>query len=163
MIVRSVGSLAALGGLAVLLSGCSGASQAPQATTQAPGAQPSAASPAASGAELARQTASAKPAVGLHDGQEIAVTAAGFSPGQPVVAIQCADKGTGTDPGDCDLEHMLTTQTDAAGRVVVKVKVRKGPFGANRILCGTTQKCLVSVAQAAQPPQEAAVAPLLFN
>lgn len=102
------------------------------------------------------------PHSGLRDGQQVRVAAAGFSPDEPLQVIQCADKGNATGPGDCNLTGMLTVSSDASGRVDVRLKVLRGPFGTNRIVCSAHQHCLVSVTQASMQPSEEADAPITF-
>jgi hypothetical protein len=109
-----------------------------------------------------RQVAKVTPATGLGDTQEVTVTASGFSPNEPLQVVQCADKGTATASGDCNLAGMLTAASDATGRLSVKLQVVRGPFGLSNIVCGTQQRCLVSVTQASPSPTEEADAPLAF-
>ena len=72
-------------------------------------------------------------------------------------------KGTATGPGDCDLTGMQGVTADASGRVKVDLTVSKGPFGANKIVCGPAQACLVSVTQATPSPIQEADAPITFG
>ncbi len=65
-------------------------------------------------------------------------------------------------PGDCNLTGMLSVNSDAAGRVSTRLQVLRGPFGANKIVCGEQQRCLVSVTQASLSPTEEADAPIGF-
>jgi hypothetical protein len=182
MHTRTVFSLAALTGLTALVTACS---SAPAPTTSQSSASSSAVSPSsvvpssmqsatpapsasmattgAAAAESGRQQALARPASGLRDGQSVVITASGFAPGRSLVAVQCADKGAATGPGDCDVERISPAVSDAKGHVSVTLKVRKGPFGGNRVVCGGTQRCLVSIADAAQPPQEQAAALIAFR
>lgn len=103
------------------------------------------------------------PASGLAATQAVLVQAAGFSPGESLVVTQCADKGTATGPGDCDLAGMRGVTADSGGRVTVQFTVRKGPFGTNNITCGAAQACLISVTQASLSPAEEADAPISFR
>jgi hypothetical protein len=160
---RTVLSIAALSGLAALLTGCSSSSPASGVTSSSAASATKAASPAPTAVAAPGQSASVLPASGLRDGQTVVVTAEGFGPGRSLIAVQCADKGRATGPGDCDLEKIAPAAADAQGHVRVSLTVRKGPFGANRVICGGVQKCLVSVADAAQPPQEQAAAPVAFG
>jgi hypothetical protein len=107
-------------------------------------------------------TITVRPAQALRDGQRVRVTGAGFTPGEALQVIQCADKGRRTGPGDCDLAGMLTVTADAGGRVVVSLVVTRGPFGSNGIVCGVRQGCLVSVTQASLSPSEEADARISF-
>ena len=89
--------------------------------------------------------------------------ASGFSPGEALVVTQCAAKGTATGPGDCNLTSMQSITADAGGRVRVEFTVSKGPFGANNIICGPAQACLISVTQATPSPTQEADAPISFG
>jgi hypothetical protein len=93
----------------------------------------------------------------------VLVTASGFSPGEALVVTQCADKGAATGPGDCNLANMKSVTSDAGGRVSVALTVTKGPFGANNIVCGPSQRCLVSVSQATPTPTQEADARISFG
>jgi hypothetical protein len=103
------------------------------------------------------------PATGLAATQTVLVQATGFTPGESLVVTECADKGTATGPGDCDLTGMQGVTADASGQVKVQFTVRKGPFGANNITCGPAQACLVSVNQPTPSPTEQASAPIKFR
>lgn len=108
------------------------------------------------------QHATVTPAQGLTDRQHVQVRATGFTPGQALTVVQCADKGTSTGPADCNLANMLATSADSAGTVQVTLTVLRGPFGGNQIVCSQTQKCLISVTQASLSPSEEADAPISF-
>ena len=103
------------------------------------------------------------PATGLKSGQKVLVQASGFSPGESLVVTECAAKGTATGPGDCDLNGMQSVTSDASGRVKVDLTVTKGPFGANNIVCGPAQACLISVTQATPSPTQEADTPITFG
>ena len=126
------------------------------ATTPAASLSPTATSSAA-------QHATVTPATGLKSGQKVMVQASGFSPGEALVVTQCAAKGTATGPGDCDLTSMQSVTADASGRVSVEFTVSKGPFGANNIICGPAQACLISVTQATPSPTQEADTPISFG
>jgi hypothetical protein len=163
--------VAAAGVLALLAAGCSSASgpltrsgppaSASSATATAPattaGGTPST---TASGT---KQQVTVTPATGLKSTQTVVVQASGFSAGESLVVTQCAAKGTATGPGDCNLTGMQNVTADASGRVSVGFMVLKGPFGANKILCGAAQACLISVTQATLSPTEEADAPISFR
>ena len=82
------------------------------------------------------------------------MTATGFSAGEALQVIECADKGTNTGPGDCNLSAMQSATSDANGRISTQLQVVRGPFGANNIVCSKQQHCLVSVTQASLSPTE---------
>ncbi len=130
------------------------------ATATAPATTP-ATSPSASGGTTQRVTVT--PATGLAATQKVLVQASGFSPAQALVVTQCAAKGTATGPADCDLTGMQNVAADANGRVKLQFTVHKGPFGANKIVCGPAQACLISVTQATFSPTEEADAPISFK
>jgi len=93
----------------------------------------------------------------------VLVQASGFSPGEALVVTQCAAKGAATGPGDCNLTSMQSITADSSGRVSVEFTVSKGPFGANKIVCGPAQACLISVTQATLSPTQEADAPISFG
>jgi hypothetical protein len=109
------------------------------------------------------QYLTAVPATGLTSGQVVHLTGTGFAPTEPLVVSECAAKGTNTGAGDCNLSAMSSTTSDASGRVKTDFTVVKGPFGANQIVCGPKQPCLVSVSQASPSPTEEADAPISFR
>jgi hypothetical protein len=86
----------------------------------------------------------------------VTVRGSGFTPGEALTVVQCAQKGDATGPGDCNLTAMLGVTADARGSVQAQVHVTKGPFGANKIVCSKTQACLISVTQASLSPTEEA-------
>ena len=157
--------------LTVLAAGC-GSSPAPvtrsptttppPATTTAPATASATAAPSVTTTSGNAQHATVTPATGLRTGQKVQVQASGFSPGESLVVTECASKGTATGSGDCDLTGIQSVTADAGGRVKVELTVSKGPFGANKIVCGPAQACLVSVTQATPSPTEEADAPIAF-
>ena len=176
------GLILTLPSVALLLAGCGGSSgnvvNRP-ASSAVPGAASSAATP--SGAESSATSSATAPGVSTSAGrhgtprititpnsnlaaqQAVQVTGTGFSPGEPLQAIQCADKGQATGPADCNLTGILPVTSDSNGAVRVTLQVTRGPFGGNNIVCGATQKCLVSVTQASLSPTEEADAPISFR
>jgi len=158
--------------LAVLAVGCgsspalvvrSPTSTPPPATTSAPATASATATPSATVTSGPAQHVTVTPATGLTTGQKVLVQASGFSPGESLVVTQCAAKGTATGAGDCDLTGMQGVTADASGRVKLEFTVSKGPFGANKIVCGPAQACLVSVTQATPSPTQEADAPITFG
>jgi hypothetical protein len=111
----------------------------------------------------AGQQITVTPATDLVSGQQVTVSGSGFSPNEPLVVTQCADKGEATGAGDCNLAGLATTASDAAGQVHLEFTVVKGPFGSNQIVCGPTQSCLVSITQATVSPTEEADAVITFR
>ncbi len=148
-------------------SGAFGSTRAATATSAAPphstpprGASHAATSSKAAPTPCTPPTASTPtvvvcPRTGLHDGQSVHVYASGFQNAKPsaltaaLVVTECADKGNGTQPGDCGDLHFVNP--DANGRVDLSITVAK-VVGANKNACGTKYKCLISVAQPKQPP-----------
>jgi hypothetical protein len=155
----------------VAVAGCGGGSSpsvvsstslTPSQSTASPtAASPTAAAP--SSASTGGQTVSISPSTGLTTGATVHVTGAGFTPNSPLVVNECADKGTSTGPGDCNLEGMVATTADATGKVSVDYVVTSGPFGANNIVCGAAQQCLLSISQAVPSPTEEASVSLTFK
>ena len=148
--------------LAAIAAGC-GSSPAtvirsPTTTPQAPAAT----TPATATGGQAQQI-TVNPATGLKSGQRVRVQASGFSPGEALVITQCASKGTATGPGDCNLNAMQGVTADDSGRVRADFTVTKGPFGANNIVCGPAQACLISVTQATPSLTQEADALITFG
>lgn len=102
------------------------------------------------------------PSRNLTNGQSVTVTATGFRPNEALVVIQCADKGTATSSGDCNLTMMQSLTTDAKGGLVARLPVARGPFGTNKVICSAEQACIVSVNPATPSPTEQASAPISF-
>ena len=90
------------------------------------------------------------------------VKASGYSPNEALQVIECADKGTKTGASDCNLTGMLAVTSDATGNVRAQLRVLRGPFGGNKIVCGSMQHCLVTVTQASLAPTEEADGPIEF-
>jgi hypothetical protein len=170
-IVNSPRRWAAAAVLAVLAAGC-GSSPAPltrsptttppPATTTAPATASATATPSAP-APSGHQKITVTPATELKSGQKVLVQASGFSPGESLVVTECAAKGAATGPGDCDLNGMQSVTSDASGQVKFDLTVTKGPFGANNIVCGPAQACLISVTQATPSPTQEADTPITFG
>ena len=166
-IVTSPRRWAAAAVLAVLSAGC-GSSPAPvtrSPTTTPPPAPTTAPATATSSAPApsGHQKVTVTPATGLKSGQKALVQASGFSPRESLVVTQCAAKGAATGPGDCDLNDMQSVTSDASGQVKFDLTVTKGPFGANNIVCGPAQPCLISVTQAIPSPTQEADTPITFG
>lgn len=161
--------------LAILAAGCGGGgspsvvsstsltpSTGTPATATSSTAAPTSGSPTAP-VSSGGQTASISPSTGLTTGTTVHVTGEGFTPSSPLVVNECADKGTSTGPGDCNLEGMVATTADASGKVSVDYVVTSGPFGANKIVCSSSEPCLLSISQATLAPTEEASVPLNFK
>ena len=106
-------------------------------------------------------TVHAKPSTGVADGQVIAVTGAGFSPGATIAVIECQSGATG--PSGCDLSTLHTTTATSTGTFST-------PFIASRYLnifptrvdCAVAHACILGAANFANIAQ-AASTPLTFN
>ena len=96
------------------------------------------------------QTETVTPDTGLTDQQVVHVVAKGYTPGNNYAAVECADKGTATAPGDCDLDVIKVASADPSGTVTIDFPAQKGPFGTNKIVCSATMKCLISVESSGQ-------------
>jgi hypothetical protein len=151
--------------LAVLLTACGGgSSNVVRPPASEPAATSTASSPAASSSPVkVNPKLTITPAKGLRDKQVVHVSATGFSPALALTVIECADKGTRTGPGDCNLTGMVAASTDSSGSLTVDLPVLRGPFGANNIVCSTTQHCLVSVTQASLSPTEEVDGEIMFG
>ena len=164
---------------AVVLSGCGGGSSPSVVRSASLTASPSTGSPPAGSPSPTSGTApvsspgspggpgaqsvTISPSTGLRSGMTVHVSAAGFTPNQPLVINECADKGAATGPGDCNLSGLVATTADTSGRVSADYVVTSGPFGANNIVCSATQPCLLSVSQAVPSPSEEADVRLRFD
>lgn len=93
----------------------------------------------------------------------VRILAAGFSPGESLVVTECANKGSATSEGDCDLATLKAVTADSSGKVQATFTVTKGPFGTNHITCSKPGSCLVSVSQPTPNPTQVATAPLTFS
>ena len=169
---RAPGSAWACGALVlIVLAGCGSSGSGvvrPPASTGAPvtaaASTPGSVPPTATSAQAppVNPTVSVTPSRGLADHATVHVQGAGFSPGEQLQVIQCADRGSATGPGDCNLSSMLSVSSDSSGRVSATLTVLRGPFGTNGVTCTAQQRCLVSVTQASLRPSEEADAPITF-
>lgn len=148
----------------VALAACSSGSKdvVNRPGTPLPSSSVTSAAPSASESRAGKLSAKVTPATGLTDKQQVQVDAVGFTAGKALTVIECADKGTGTGPGDCNLTAMTPATADGLGNVSVQLTVLRGPFGANKIVCSVKQRCLVSVTQASLTPTQEADAPISF-
>ena len=152
----------------IALAGCgsSGSVVRAPSSSVAPSPTPSSSSPvppsSSTSAGPRHPTVVVTPSSGLKSGQAVTVTGSGFSPAESLQVVQCAAKQASTGPGDCNLTGMLPATSDASGRVSARLTVVRGPFGANKIVCGAVQACLISVTQASLKPTEEADAPISF-
>ena len=109
------------------------------------------------------QTVTITPSTGLTDGQTVTVVGKGYTPGaQNIGANECADKGDQTGAGDCDLGGTKTAIPDSSGTVTFQFVVKKGPFGANQIICTGDTKCLISVSELVASPTQVATGEITF-
>ena len=122
-------------------------------TSQAPTSAPS---------PGAKPTVTVQPAAGLHDGDVVHVTGANFTPGKTYVVAECGDKGDKTGQGDCDIPSLVPATADGSGTVQADLPVKVGPFGANDIVCNSTQPCLINVSEATPNPTQQADARISF-
>jgi hypothetical protein len=104
------------------------------------------------------------PSTGLKDGQSVHVVGKGYTAGKTYSIVECADKGAATGAGDCNLRGIKVATADSTGTVTSAFPVAKGPFGANNIVCGASQGCILSVATAgAANPDEVATGTISFS
>lgn len=144
----------------VVRTGGPSPSPAITSSTPATSSAPPSSSPVSSPGHQPRVTVT--PAVNLRNAQVVRVRGTGFSPLEALQIIECADKGTATGPGDCNLTGMLGATSDRTGVVAAQLRVLRGPFGGNKVICSAKQACLVSVTQASLSPTEQANAPIRF-
>ncbi|HEX4728394.1 MAG TPA: neocarzinostatin apoprotein domain-containing protein [Jatrophihabitans sp.] len=147
------------------LAACSSGSKVVVHTPSAalPTSSASSATPTPSESRASKPGAKVTPATGLTDKQQVQVDAVGFTAGEGLEVIECADKGTSTGPGDCNLTGMTAVTADGLGNVSVQLTVLRGPFGANKIVCSAMQHCLVSVTQASLTPTQEADVSIAFT
>jgi hypothetical protein len=159
--------LLAAGLSACLLSGCGGGSQlvvrAPTGSVASLITPPPTSTSPATSSPAAHPAIRVLPATGLRDRQQVRVLGSGFSSGASLVVVECAAKGSATQPGDCDLTSMAPVTADGSGRVTTSLAVRVGPFGANNVRCSSKQPCLISISQASLAPGQEADAPISFS
>jgi len=149
---RTIRLLACTGALVFALAACgsSGGSTASSTTTKAKASTTTTAA-------APKQTITITPSKGLTDGQMVTVVGKGFTPNAQNIGVnECADKGAQTGAGDCDLGGTKTAIPDASGTVTLQFAAKKGPFGANNIVCSATVKCLISISQLIATPTEEA-------
>ena len=161
LVTAAVAALLAGGALV----GCgSGSSKVVNSPTSSVAASSSTASSALASATSGKPqpVLTVAPATNLNAQQVVHVTGSGFSPNEALQVIECAQKGTSTGPGDCNLAAMIGATSDANGAVSTDLTVVRGPFGANNIVCSAQQPCLVSVTQATLSPTEEADATIQF-
>lgn len=152
---RHLPTVAAIAGVALIAAACGGGSsnvlRSPTATLPTSSAAPSTSSTAAG-----QQAVTLTPATVPTAGGTVQVHATGFTPGEALVVLQCAQKGTATGSGDCNITAMAPATADANGAVSVQLHVVRGPFGANKVVCSTALPCIVSVTQATLTPTQEA-------
>lgn len=150
----------------LIATGCSSSGpltrSGPAGSTGTTAAAPSTSSPATSAPAGGGPTVKVTPSTGLAATQTVLVEASGFSPGLSLVVTECAAKGTATSASDCDLPNLTGVTADSGGNVSVHFRLTKGPFGANKIVCSVSQRCLVSVTEAKPSPTEEADAEIAF-
>lgn len=147
---RRAGIAPATAVLGVVLAACGSSTHSASPTVS------SSAAATATSAPAGAPTLTVTPDTGLHNGETVRVSAHGFPAGQALVVTECADKGTATGPGDCDLQAIKQVTASASGTVSTTFPVYIGPFGANHIVCSASQRCLVSVSEpTASSPVEA--------
>jgi hypothetical protein len=166
--------VAAIVGLSALLAAACGSSGSPvvrapsgggsttAVTSTAASSAASSTPPGSPSGGAGGQHVTVTPARQLTDGQHVQVHGTGFTAGEALQVIECADKGTATGPSDCNLPGMLATAADNTGSVAATLTVVRGPFGGNKIVCSAAQPCLISVTQASLSPTEEADAPISF-
>ncbi len=146
-------------GLALFAACSSSKAPATSTSTSAPAATTATTATPAAG----KQTITVTPSTGLSNHQTVHVVARGFKANESgLVVSECADKGSATGQADCNLSGIVLTNANASGEVDTTLTVLKGPFGANKIVCGASQKCEVSVTQATPNPTEQASEDISF-
>lgn len=151
-------------GLLLLAAGCGGSGEPVVRPPVTPASAPAATrAPTPTAAPPRHPAVTVVPSTGLAEGQTVAVTGTGFSPGLALVVVQCVDRGTATGSGDCNLPALVSVTADATGTVHARLRVSKGPYGTPPLLCSGTTRCLVSVNEATLQPKEQAGTPVTFR
>lgn len=165
----TVGALLAL--FALLVGACGGSSppvvrpptsSASSSTTSMPTTTSVPTTSSSAPAPTGKPQITVSPRIGLGASTVVQVEGSGFSPNEALVVNECAAKGTATGPGDCNLAGLVAVTSNGRGEISVRFHVIKGPFGANRVICGPAQRCLVSVSQASPSPTEEADVEITF-
>ena len=159
MLERAVRALIPL--LLVVGVACGNGTPKPSPSSPVPTATAGTVSPTPT-ASPTKQTMTVTPVSGLHSGQVVYIEASGFTPNEPLVVAECADKGASTTDADCNVGGSVFATSDAQGKVVADLPVVVGPFGANHIVCSKTVRCLVSVSQPVATPTEEADLDITF-
>jgi hypothetical protein len=152
------------GALAVVGAGCGSSSHTStptsgptQATAPVGTATPAttASSSATTAAPAGHQVVTVTPSTGLTSGQKVLVTATGFTPNESSLVItECANKGSATGEGDCNLTGAGFVSANGQGDVSTQFAVILGPFGTNKVTCSTAQPCEISVSQESLDPTQ---------
>lgn len=152
--------LAAAVAVSASLAGCGSSARTAAPTTLPP---PSRASSPTTTLAPGTQTLTVTPSSGLSSPATVQVKAAGFTPGENLVVVECANKGKATTQADCNLTGIEAVKAGSAGQVAAKFKVTKGPFGTGHIRCASAGSCVVSVTQETPSPTQEATAPISFK
>ena len=161
---RAIKVAAVISVVTLLLGACSSKKKSTSATSKTTAVPATTAAPAATTttAGAPKQTMTVTPDTGLKDAQTVHIVGKGFTAGSSRGVIECADKGTATGAGDCDLGGIKTATVAADGTVTLDYPVKKGPFGSNNIVCSATVKCLLSMNDLSAAPKELATANISF-
>jgi hypothetical protein len=95
------------------------------------------------------------PATGLRDGQVVHVVATGYTAHRDYFVVECVDKGSNTASQYCDLAGVKDAKADSKGMVTSDYVLTRGPFGPDKIVCGLSQRCLISVGGSSDPSEVA--------
>lgn len=163
MRIAAVLFAAAVAGSAAL-AGCGSSSKTVAPTTLPPPSSASSSSASSTTAPASgAQSMTVTPSSGLGSPATVQVKASGFTPGESLVVIECANKGKATTQAECNLTGLEAVKAGSTGQVAAKFKVTKGPFGTSHVTCVSARSCVVSVTQETPSPTQEATAPISFK
>ncbi len=150
----SVRRIALLVPLALLLAACGSGSGTAASTT---------ATKSTSATTAATQHLTVTPSSGLKATETVRLVATGFTPSESLVVTECANKGSATGEGDCNVGALKSVTADSSGTVNTTFVVKRGPFGANGVVCSKPAACIVTVTQETPTPTQDATATISFK
>ncbi len=134
-------------GMVVALAACSTNSSSSSTTTTTSTTTAPVGTTSTTAAKKPSPSISITPNTGLTNDQVVSISGTGF-PNEQLGVIECANAGSKTTAGDCNLGGIIVTHATAAGTVSAHFKVLLGPFGQDQIVCTKAPGCLLSVSQA---------------
>lgn len=140
-------------GAALVLGACSSSSSSTTTSSTA----------AATSTTAKGQHLTVTPSTGLGSTATVHIAATGYTPGESLVVIECANLSTSTGPADCNLGGLKSVTASSSGAVDTTFSVERGPFGSAHIVCSKPTSCIVSVNPAVANPKQDATAVIAFG